>query len=79
MRELLDVTERNAEPQLATADLVPTDANPRGDYTGWAELVEACEVFTAEVNTRVHRVSRRPPAEMLTEERNRLHTLPAAP
>ena len=35
---------------------------------GWAELVEACEAFTAEVNARVHRVTRRPPVETLTEE-----------
>ena len=58
-----------ATVRVAKADLVPTDANLRGDYTGWAELVEACEAFTAELlNARVHRVTRRPPVEMLTEE-----------
>ncbi len=57
-----------ATVRVAKADLVPTDANLRGDYAGWAELVEACEAFTAEVNARVHRVTRRPPVEMLTEE-----------
>ena len=57
-----------ATVRVAEADLVPTDANLRGDYTGWAELVEACEAFTAEVNERVHRVTRRAPVEMLTEE-----------
>ena len=60
-----------ATVRVAKADLVPTDANLRGDYTSWAELVEACEAFTAEVNARVHRVTRRPPVEMLTEERHR--------
>ena len=44
-----------ATVRIAKADLVPTDANLRGDYTSWAELVEACEAFTAEVNARVHR------------------------
>ena len=68
-----------ATVRVAKADLVPTDANLRGDYTSWAELVEACEAFTAEVNARVHRVTRRPPVEMLTEERHRLHALPEAP
>ena len=57
-----------ATVRIAKADLVPTDANLRGDYASWAELVEACEAFTAEVNERVHRVTRRPPVEMLTEE-----------
>ena len=65
--------------RVAKADLVPTDANLRGDYAGWAELVEACEAFTAEVNARVHRVTRRPPVEMLTEEQHRLHALPERP
>ena len=68
-----------ATVRIAEADLVPTDANLRGDYAGWAELVEACEAFTAEVNGRVHRVTRRPPVEMLTEERHRLHALPERP
>ena len=68
-----------ATVRVANADLVPTDANMRGDYTSWAELVEACEAFTAEVNARVHRVTRRPSVEMLTEERHRLHALPEAP
>ena len=57
-----------ATVRVAEADLVPTDANLRGDYAGWAELVEACEAFTAEVNARVHRVTRRPPVEMLTAQ-----------
>ena len=57
-----------ATVRVAKADLVPTDANLRGDYASWAELVEACEAFTAEVNARVHRVTRRAPVEMLTEE-----------
>ena len=68
-----------ATVRIAKADLVPTDANLRDDYAGWAELAEACEAFTAEVNARVHRVTRRPPIEMLTEERHRLHALPERP
>ena len=57
-----------ATVRVAKADLVPTDANLRGDYTSWAELVEACEAWMAEVNGREHRVTRRPPVEMLAEE-----------
>jgi transposase len=62
--------------RVAKADLVPTDANLRDDYTLWAELAAACEVFMDKVNGREHRVTRRLPAEMLVEERQRLHRLP---
>jgi len=63
--------------RIAKADLVPTDANLRDDYGCWVELVDACEAFMAKVNSREHRITRRPPAEMLVEERQRLHRLPA--
>lgn len=65
-----------ATVRIAKADLVPTDANLRDDYDSWAELVEACEVFMAKVNGRLHRVTRRAPVEMLAEEQQRLHRLP---
>ena len=39
----------------------------------------ACEAFCGQVNARVHRVTRRSPAEMLAEEQARLHRLPQAP
>ena len=68
-----------ATVRIAKADLVPTDANLRGDYTSWAELAEACEAWMAEVNGRQHRVTRRAPVEMLAEEQHRLHALPEAP
>ena len=68
-----------ATVRVAKADLVPTDANLRGGYVSWAELVEACETWTAGINGREHRATRRAPAEMLTEERHRLHALPEAP
>ena len=68
-----------ATVRLAKADLVPTDANLRGDYVSWAELVDACEVWTAEINGREHRATRRAPVEMLAEEQQRLHRLPVAP
>jgi transposase len=66
-----------ATVRIAKADLVPTDANLLDDYTSWAELVAACEAFMVEVNARPHRVTRRPPVEMLAEEQARLHRLPA--
>ena len=68
-----------ATVRVAKADLVPTDANLRGDYLSWGELVEACDAFMVEVNGREHRVTRRAPVEMLVEERTRLHRLPERP
>jgi hypothetical protein len=65
-----------ATVRIAKADLVPTDANLRDEYGSWSELVEACEAFMAKVNQRPHRTTRRAPAEMLAEERTRLHRLP---
>jgi hypothetical protein len=62
--------------RIAKADLVPTDANLLDDYSSWGELVDACEAFMAKVNGREHRITRRPPADMLVEERARLHRLP---
>lgn len=68
-----------ATVKLAKADLVPTDANLREQYSSFAELEAACEAFCEHVNTRVHRVTRRRPVEMLAEERARLHPIPHAP
>ena len=67
-----------ATVRVAKADLVPTDANLLADYADWAALEAACAAFCDEVNARAHRVTRRPPAEMLVEERHRLHRLPDA-
>lgn len=65
--------------KIAKADLVPTEANLLGDYGSFAELEGACAAFCEQVNNRPHRVTRRAPAEMLAEERARLHPLPAHP
>lgn len=65
--------------KLAKADLVPKDTNLLGEYGSFAELEAACEAFGEQVNARVHRVTRRAPAEMLAEERQRLHPLPIVP
>jgi hypothetical protein len=65
-----------ATVRIAKADLVPTDTNLLDDYQSWGELVAACEAFMAKVNSREHRVTRRPPVEMLAEEQQRLHRLP---
>jgi hypothetical protein len=65
--------------KLAKADLVPTDANLLEDYPSFAALEAACAAFCGQVNARPHRVTRRAPAEMLAEERARLHPVPAAP
>ncbi|WP_327037949.1 IS21 family transposase [Micromonospora maris] len=63
--------------KIAKADLVPTNANLLGQYRTFAELEAACRDFTDEVNARLHRDTRRRPAEALLEERARLHPLPA--
>jgi hypothetical protein len=65
--------------KIAKADLVPTSANLREEYGSFAELEAACQVFCDQVNGRPHRITRRAPAEMLAEERARLHPVPAAP
>ena len=65
--------------KIAKADLVPTDTNLREAYASFAELEAACEAFCQNVNTRVHRITRRAPTDMLAEERARLHVLPAHP
>lgn len=68
-----------ATVRIAKADLVPTDHNLRPAYRDFAELELACVAFCDRVNTREHRVTRRAPAVMLCEERERLHPLPAVP
>jgi hypothetical protein len=65
--------------KVAKADLVPCEANLLDDYDSFAELHAACAQFCGQINNRVHRVTRRIPAEMLAEERTRLHALPAHP
>ncbi|MBC9075137.1 IS21 family transposase [Mycobacterium canettii] len=65
--------------KIAKADLVPCEANLLPEYDSFAELQAACALFCDQVNNRVHRVTRRVPAEMLAEERIRLHSLPAHP
>jgi transposase len=66
-----------ATVRVAKADLVPTLANLLAAYGCFAELVAACEAFCETVNTRQHRETRRAPAELLVEERARLHPIPA--
>jgi Mu transposase, C-terminal domain len=68
-----------ATARIAQADLVPTEANLLPDYPSFRALERACEALEREVNHRLHRVTRRIPAEMLVEERLRLHSLPAQP
>jgi hypothetical protein len=65
-----------ATVRVAKADLVPTDHNLLDEYEDFAALEAACQVFCDRVNTREHRITRRPPVVMLAEERARLHPLP---
>jgi transposase len=68
-----------ATVRIAKADLVPTEHNLRAAYGSFAELEQACAVFCGRVNAREHRVTRRAPAVMLEQERERLHRLPQVP
>lgn len=65
--------------KIAKADLVPTQANLLPGYASFAGLEDACAVFGDQVNARPHRVTRRPPADMLAQEQARLHPVPAVP
>ncbi|MDQ2729525.1 MAG: IS21 family transposase [Actinomycetota bacterium] len=65
--------------KIAKADLVPKDTNLLEAYDSFAQLEAACEQFCGQVNSRVHRVTRRIPVEMLAEEQVRLHPVPATP
>lgn len=68
-----------ATVRIATADLVPTDANLLAEYASYAALRAACEAWCQEVNARPHRATRCPPIERLAEEQRRLHPLPLRP
>jgi len=68
-----------ATVRIAKADLVPTEANLLAEYDSFADLEAACTVFCDNVNTRPHRVTGRPPTQVLAEERARLHVLPEHP
>ena len=68
-----------ATVRIAKADLVPTDANLRGDYDSWDELTSACGAFCERVNSRPHAITKRVPAEALDAERELLHAIPADP
>jgi hypothetical protein len=68
-----------ASVKISKADLVPKETNLRAEYGSFAELEAACVEFCEKVNTRPHRLTRRPPVEMLAEERARLHPVAATP
>ena len=65
--------------KLAKADIVPTDTNLAEEYACFADLEAACTAFMTMVNGRVHRTTKRVPADMLEQERLRLHPVPAVP
>ena len=68
-----------ATVRIAKADLVPTEANLLAEYATFGRLEAACETVNDTFNSRVHRVTRRVPDELLAEERQRLHPLPERP
>jgi transposase len=66
-----------ATVKIAKADLVPTEANLRGDYASFAELVAACWAWCEHINARIHRETGAAPIDRLASERAHLHVLPA--
>ena len=68
-----------ATVRVAKADLVPTVYNLLDDYRSFAELEAACDSLGRELNGRAHSVTRRPPVELLEDERRSLHAVPDAP
>jgi transposase len=68
-----------ATVRVAKADLVPTEANLRGAYATFGELITACEDWCEHINARVHRETGTAPADRLAVERGHLHALPADP
>ncbi len=73
---LLDKTWPSVAGAIDVA-LLRADGVPAYLLTGNEEA--ACAVFCDQVNARPHRVTRRAPAEMLAEERARLHPVAEAP
>jgi len=65
--------------RIASADLVPTDANLLSSYSQFAELRGACDDVCERFNARPHRATHCPPIERLAQERERLHPLPDTP
>ena len=65
--------------KIAKADLVPTETNLLDQYSSFAALESACDDFCDVVNARPHTETRRPPAEMLADERAAMHPLPREP
>jgi transposase len=68
-----------ATVRIASADLVPTEANLLSNYSSFAELRGACDDVCERFNARPHRATRCQPLERLAQERERLHPLPAKP
>lgn len=65
--------------KIAKADLVPTRANLRAKYDGFAELEQACTAWCEQINLRTHRATHQAPAAMLTAEQAHLHPVPEQP
>ncbi|MDG4820178.1 hypothetical protein O7628_32250 [Micromonospora sp. WMMD956] len=58
---------------------MPTEANLRGAYGTFGELVAACEKWCEHINARVHRETGAASVDRLAVERAHLHVLPGEP
>jgi hypothetical protein len=68
-----------ATVRIASADLVPTEANLLPDYSSFIQYRRDCDAFCERVNARPHSATRCPPIERLAQEHERLHPLPSEP
>ena len=55
---------------------MPAAVNLLEEYASFAGLEAACAAFCEQVNARPHRITRCAPADMLADERARLHPVP---
>ena len=67
-----------ATVRIAEADLVPIEANLLPAYQSFGQLAAACEAFCDQLNARPTGPPAAP-ADMVAEERHRLHPFPSTP
>ena len=68
-----------AAVRVAKEDLCPRDTNFRANYPAVADLISACDDYTALVNSRVHSGSGEIPSVALEFESKAFHSLPRVP
>ena len=68
-----------AAVRVAKEDLCPRDTNFRANHQTTADLIAACDDYTAQINSRVHSGSGEIPSVALEFESKAFHSLPQIP